>query len=82
MTDQLARHVPEDLAVNMTWAWERGQLEFRFPHTKDEQAYILRLSDWLEEDEENATILAEWMQQVETAFAADPLMRAIDEAFK
>jgi len=52
-----------------------GRLEFRFPHVGDEQACLVRLADWLEEDEENVTVLAEWMQRVERAYVSDPLMR-------
>jgi hypothetical protein len=79
MTTTLARQVPEDLATGMTWTWSDGRLEFRFPHVRDEQATLVRLADWLAEDEENAAILAEWMQRVESAYAADPLMQISEE---
>jgi hypothetical protein len=60
--------VPEHLATAMTWAWEHGKLEFHFRHAKDEQAMLLQLSDWLGENEGNASKLAEWMQFYEGSF--------------
>ena len=54
----------------MTWDWDRGRLEFRFRRARDEPAMLLRLSDWLEEDERNPIRLAEWMQTAEAELAA------------
>ena len=71
--------VPENLATQLTWDWERGRLEFRFRHAKDEKVMQLQLSDWLEQDERNPYRLAEWMQRYEASFAgnsfADDLAR-------
>jgi hypothetical protein len=63
--------VPEHLATQMTWDWERGRLEFRFRHAKDEKALLLQLSDWLEKDERNPYRLAKWMQAYEGAFSRE-----------
>jgi hypothetical protein len=60
--------VPEELATQMTWDFDRGKLEFHFRHAKDEKAMLLRLSDWLEEDEKNPFRLAGWMQMYEASF--------------
>lgn len=70
--------VPEGLATQMTWDWDRGHLEFRFRHAKDEPAMLLRLSDWLEEDERNPYRLAEWMQKAEAELAAYIRAEAVD----
>src|SRR5262245_26653968 len=55
------RTVPENIVAGLAWGWHRGQLRLAFPDVANEERRLLDLANWLGEDMEHPTLLAEYM---------------------